>query len=97
MERIFYRKSTAAIFVAAILILVLLLCMLLVTLTQMSSLNARAKEMAELIQEARNDETKLQELLEYMQTNDYVRKWAEAHERISEDDISWVEKKLSQN
>ena len=94
MERLFYRKTTAAIFVAAILILVLLLCMLLVTLTQMSSLNARAEELNNLIQQAKADETKMQELLEYMKSNEYVKEWAEKHDRISEEDISWVEKKL---
>ena len=94
MERIFYRKWTAAIFIAAILVVVLLLCMLLVTLTQMSSLNARAEELVNLIHEAQQDETKLQQLLEYMKSNDYVREWAEKNDRISEDDLSWVKKQL---
>ena len=97
MERIFYKKSTAAIFVAAILVLVLLVCMLLVTLTQMSSLNARVERLQTLIDEAKEKNEVTKELLEYLQSDDYVRKWAEEHERINQDDISWLEKNLPQN
>ena len=97
MGRLFYKKSTAAIFVAAVLILVLLLCMLLVTLTQMSSLNARAEKLQALIDEAKEQGQITQELLDYMESNEYVKEWAEKHDRISEEDISWVEKKLSQS
>ena len=94
MERIFYRKSTAAIFVLAILILVLLLCMLLVTLMQLSSLNARAEKLQTLIDEAKEKQEITQELLDYMQSNEYVKDWAKKHDRIDKEDISWVEKQL---
>ena len=91
MERLFYRKSTAAIVIAAILVLVLLVCMLLVTLTQMSSLNARAEELAAKIKEANADITKRKELLKEMEGNEWLIKWAEEHGLISQDDIYWVD------
>ena len=90
MEKLFYKKSTATIFVAAILVLVLLVCMLLVTLTQMSSLKARADALVELIEEAKHDEEKQRQLIEEIQSNDYVRRWAEEHDRISDEDIIWI-------
>ena len=95
MERIFYKKTTAVIFIAAILIVVLLLCMLLVLLTQMSSLNRRADELNELIQSAKTNEEDLKKLLELWQQEEYVRKWAEDHNKIKDGDITWVEDKLA--
>ena len=94
MEKIFYKKSTAAIFVAAVMIVLLLLCMLLVTLTQLSSLNARAEELARLIYQAQADEAELEKLREFMQSNDYVKEWALQHGLIDREDIVWVEKEL---
>lgn len=96
MERIFYKKWTAIMFVAAILVLVLLVCMLLVTLTQMSSLNARAEELNQMIQQAKQNEDDLQKLLDYMNENEYVKEWAEQHDRVKQDDITWLEDRLSQ-
>lgn len=90
MDRIFYKKTTSILFVTAILVLLILACMLLVFLTQLSALNGRVDELNEKIQQARNEEITKQELLEYMQSNDYVRKWAEEHGKVSPDDISWV-------
>ena len=95
MERIFYKKWTAAIFVALILVVVLLTCMLLVLLTQMSSLNERADTFVELIKEARKDEEKQRELIEYMKTNEYVKEWAEKHNLIDGDDVTWIEELTS--
>ena len=57
----------------------------------MSSLNASAEELNNLIQQAKVDETKMEELLEYMKTNEYVKEWAKNHDRISGDDITWIE------
>lgn len=96
MERIFYKKWTAIVFVAAILVLVLLVCMLLVTLTQMSSLDQRAEELQILINEAREQERLTQELLDYMNENEYVKEWAEKHDRVKQEDITWLEEKLSE-
>ena len=90
MERIFYKKTTSILFVTAILVVLILACILLVFLTQLSALNARVDALNEKIQQARQDEISKQELLDYMQSNDYVRKWAEANGRISQDDIKWI-------
>ena len=97
MSRIFYRKSTSIAFVAAMLILVLLVCMLLVTLMQMSSLKQRAEKLNEMIAAARQDEQKLQELIDYLKTDDYVREWAENHNRINSDDITWLNDHIPKN
>lgn len=73
------------------LVLVLLVCLLLVNLMQMSSLRQRADKLAQMIDQARNDEEKLQELKEYLQSDDYVRKWAVENGRIQQDDVTWLE------
>ena len=91
MDRIFYRKTTSILFVTAILVLLILACMLLVSLTQLSALNARVDELTALIDRAKEDVEAKNELLEYMQSNDYVRKWAEANGRISAEDVQWLE------
>ena len=94
MELIFHRKSTSILFVTAILVVVILACMLLVSLTQLSSLNAQADALHEWIQQAQNDVDAKNELLEYMQSNDYVRKWAEENGRISDEDVKWLNSNL---
>lgn len=90
MSRLFCKKSTSIAVIAAILILVLLVCMLLVMLIQISSLKARAEELSTLIEQAQHDEEKLQELKEYLKTDDYIREWAQEHDRLSQEEISWL-------
>lgn len=97
MTKLFYKKSTSILVIAAILVLVLLALILLVTLMQMSSLNQRAEKLAELIAKAQEDEANLQELIDYLETDDYVRKWAEENNRIKGDDIIWLEEKIPSN
>ena len=92
MERIFYKKWTAAIFVAAILVVVLLLCLLLVNLVQFQAAKDRIARFEELLKQAGETIEERQELLEYLQSDDYVREWAEKHDRINQDDITWLEK-----
>ena len=95
MERIFYKKPTAIIFIAAILILVVLICVLLTTLVQMSALKERVDKLNELIAEAREQGRITDELREYLKSDDYVRKWAEDHGRINDDDIQWLNSNAS--
>ena len=92
MGRIFHKKGTSILFCAAILVLILLVCMLLVTLTQWSSLNSKMEHLQTLIDNVQQGNAELQELKDYLQTDEYVRKWAEEHGRLSQDDISWLEK-----
>ena len=94
MERIFYKKTTSILFVTAILVVLILACMLLVFLTQLSALNAQAEALHEWIQQAQEDVDAKNQLLEYMQSNEYVRKWAEANGRISDKDIQWLNDNL---
>ena len=89
MERIFYRKTTSILFVTAILVLLMLVCMLLVLLTQMSSLNAKLEEYEDMIQKANDRLITQEELLEYMKSNEYVKKWAEQNGKILNTDIQW--------
>ena len=79
------------------LILVLLVCMLLVTLMQMNSLKQRAEKLNEMIEAVRKEEMDLQELIDYLKTDDYVREWAEDHNRISGDDITWLNENIPKN
>ena len=94
MQLIFHRKTTSILFVTSILVVLILVCMLLVSLTQLSSLNAQAEALHEWIQQAQNDVDAKNELLEYMQSNDYVRKWAEANGRISDEDVQWLDSNM---
>lgn len=74
------------------MILVLLVCMLLVSLTQMTSLKQRQAKLTTLIEQAKQDEAKLQELNEYLQSDEYVRDWAEKNDRIEKDEDTWIPK-----
>ena len=94
MERIFYRKTTSILFVTAILVLVILVCILLVFLAQLSSLNARVEELNDMIQRANGDVEVLKKELADREDIDYVIKWAEAHGRISQDDVQWLKDDL---
>ena len=94
MERIFYRKTTSIMFVAALLVILMLTCILLVMLTQMSSLNARAEELADMIERAKGDITVLKQELADRQDIDYVIKWAEENGRISKEDVQWLKDNL---
>ena len=82
MMQIFHKKSTAILFVTAITVVLILACILLVFLTQLSALHARVEEMQAKIEDYNQQKITKEELLEYMQSNDYVRKWAEANGRM---------------
>ena len=94
MDRIFYRKSTSILFVTAILVLLILVCMLLALLTTMSSLRSRVEELNDLIQRADGDVEALRQELADRDDIDYVIKWAEAHNMISEKDVQWLKDNL---
>lgn len=91
MERIFYNKKISILFVAAMLVLVILACMLLVNLTQWASVRHRIEAFEVMLEQAQNDVETRQKMLEYLQTDDYVREWAEKNGKLSEDDILWLE------
>lgn len=95
MERIFYNKKTSILFVTAMLVLILLVCMLLVTLTQMVSMTQRVEQLNALIAAAKEDVSKKEELLKYMETDEYVINWAIQHDRLSDDDISWIKENVT--
>ena len=90
MERIFYKKWTATLFVAAILILVLLVCLLLTSLVQMSALKERVETLQALIDDAQEQGRATEELLEFLRSDEYVRQWAEQQGRLSQEDILWL-------
>ena len=90
MSKIFYRKSTSIAFMAAMLILVLLVCMLLVELTQLADFNHRTEKLNKLIADVQAHKAELEELVEFLKTDTYVRQWAEEHGRINGDDITWL-------
>ena len=89
MERIFYKKWSAALFIAAILIVVLLLCMLLVNLIQLSSAKERIATFEQLLKDVEEGKIEREKLLEFLKSDDYVRQWAEQHGKISRDEVSW--------
>ena len=90
MNHIFRKKINSILMVAAALILLILVCILLISLTQMSSLNQRAEKLQSLIDESKRQGEATQELIEFMKTDEYVKRWAESNGRISQDDIVWI-------
>lgn len=90
MERFFYTKKRSVLVVAMILLLVILVCMLLVTLTQMVSMNQRVAELQTILDENKDELERQKALLEYKQTDEYVIEWAIQHGKLSEDDVSWI-------
>lgn len=95
MQRIFRNKWISALIVTAVLVPVLLACMLLVTLSQRASLNQRVATLNEMIEDAYSRQQVTDELLQYMQTDEYVMKWAQEHEMIPSEYSSWLSEQMS--
>ena len=97
MIRIFRSKKIAVLIVAAAVVALLLVCMLLITLSQMSSLNQSAVNLQNQIEKLNGKKIELNDLLEFMKTDEYVKRWAENNGRMSEDDILWIADQLNNN
>lgn len=95
MEKIFYNKKTSIAFVAAALVLILLVCILLITLTQLISMQQRVETLNAILKENTEEKARKEALLEYKKTDEYVIEWAIQHGRLSEDDVSWIKENLS--
>lgn len=91
MERLFYRKSTAILIVALAMVLIFLLCMLLTMLTQFSSIRAQRESLVAMVQQAQTDEAARQQLLDYKNSDDYIREWAILKGYLPEDVVHYVE------
>ena len=91
MEKLFYKKWSAILTVAAILLVAILLCVLLTFLTQKATLEPRIEKLKVLIEEGGKSVQENQKLLEYYKTDEYVKRWAEDHGYISPDDILFIE------
>lgn len=88
--KIFYKKSTAIVFIAAMLVLVLLICMLLVSLTQMASVRQQAKNLRQMVENGEATKTQLQDDLEKKKTIEYIEEWAAKNNYVKQEDIIWV-------
>lgn len=97
MPYVFRNKKISILIIAAVVLVLILVCMLLIFLSQMSSFNRNAEKLQAQIAEATNQEVELNELLQFMQTDEYVKLWAENNGRMSRDDILWIAKQLSEN
>ncbi len=95
MGHVFRNKKLAILIVAAIMIVLLLACMLLATLTQMTALNQRAEMLKAQIKQQCDKEVELKDLLEFMKTDEYVKRWAENNGRVSSEDIRWIADQVS--
>lgn len=94
MLHIFRNKPRSIVIVAAVVVALLLICMLLITLSQMSSLNQSAQKLQAQIAEQCNKQVKLEELKQFMQTDEYVKRWAENNGKMSGEDILWIVENL---
>ena len=97
MIRMFRNKKISILIVAAIVLALILVCILLITLSQLASLNQRAEHLANLIAESRKQGQATQELIDFMKTDEYVKRWAEENGRMSQDDILWITEHLGNN
>lgn len=95
MMRVFRNKKVSILIVAAALVALMLVCMLLITLSQLSSLNRNAQRLQAQIVEVTDQKVDLEELKEFMKTDEYVKRWAENNGRMNADDILWIKDKLS--
>ncbi len=85
------RKLTYGLLILSVLLLLLVL-ILLTVLAQLSSINSEVDRLQELIDNAKADSSATAELLEYMESNEYICEWAEANGMISSDDLNWQDK-----
>lgn len=90
MIRIFRSKKLSILIVAAAVLALLLICMLLITLSQITSLNQSAERLQAQIIEQSGKQVELNELLQFMQTDEYVKRWAENNGRMDKNDILWI-------
>ncbi len=89
--KIFYKKSTAIAFIAAMLVLVLLICMLLVSLTQMASVRQQAKNLRQMVENGEITVEELKQNVQMQNTVDYIIDWAERNNYVKQSDINWVQ------
>lgn len=97
MMHMFRNKKISVLIVAAIVLALLLICMLLITLSQKSSIEQSAKRLQAQIEEQCSQQVELNELLQFMQTEEYVKRWAESNGRMDKDDILWIANQINGN
>ena len=90
MEKIFYKKGTSILVIAAILVIVLLLCMLLTFLAQKASFDQRIEYINRLKSQAEFDIETQKKKIEYKQTDAYIIEWAISQGLVSENDYLLV-------
>lgn len=95
MIRLFRSKKISILLVTAVVVVLLLVCMLLVTLSQMTSLNQSAVRLQAKIAEELDKQVELKDLIQFMQTEEYVKRWAENNGRMDKDDILWIVNQLN--
>ena len=86
MEKVFYKKGTSILVIAAVLVIVLLLCMLLTFLAQKASFEQRIEYINKLKAQAELDIETQKQKIEYKQTDAYIIEWAISQGLVSEDD-----------
>ena len=90
MEKIFYKKGTSILVIAAILVIVLLLCMLLTFLAQQAAFDKKVEYVNKLISQAQQDAESQKKIIEYKQTDAYIIEWAISQGLVSENDYLLV-------
>ncbi len=91
MDRLFLKKSTSILTVVALLIVIVMLFSLLTLLTQKASLSTRAEKLKTLIEQSKSDNEAKQQLIDFMQTDEYVKNWALNNGLINSDDVSYIQ------
>jgi cell division protein YceG involved in septum cleavage len=92
VKKIFVNKKLTCLLVAMALVILLLLLMLLMSLTQIASIDAKAKQFVELKNGVDNEIISQQELINYYNSNEYLLKWAVERGLLPSDAVGWVEK-----
>ncbi len=92
MRNIFLSKKLAYVIVALALVVLLLVFILMTQLSQMASLNDRVEHLKSLIEYKDNEIQQTTELLEYLESNEYIMQWAIEHNLLPEGADSWIKK-----
>lgn len=92
MRKIFLNKKLSYLIVAATVVLLLLVFILMTQLSQMASFNDRIAQLNALIEIKDGEIQQTNELIEYLQSNEYITQWAIEHGLLPEGADSWIKK-----
>lgn len=92
MRKIFTNKTLGFVIIALSVIVLLLLFILFTQLAQMASFNAKIDQLKQLIVKTDGEVQQTNELIDYLQSNEYITQWAIEKGLLPEGADSWIKK-----